>query len=629
MCGIAGVAALADTPVALEQLRRMCDTIVYRGPDDGGYLVDPNVAMGMRRLSIIDLSGGHQPIFNEDDTVAVVYNGEIYNYRELRTELEAKGHRFKTHSDTEVIVHLWEEVGDQFADRLNGMFAIALLDRRAQKLVLARDHVGIKPLYYARVPNGLVFGSEIKVLLASDWVPRRLNMDALGQYLAWEYVPGAATLLQGVHRLEPASLLELDLKTGQHAIRQFWSPLRKLNGNGSGRTQDAKAWESEVDSVIARSVRRQLVSDVPLGAFLSGGVDSSIVVAAMGEAQTYSIGFDDPTYNETEWSKRVAQHLHVNHTVEIIKPNVRELFERLMLHMDDPIGDVSIFPTYLVSKLAATQVKVALSGDGGDELFGGYDTFLAQQKAHTWDAIPGPIRRNALSPLAQALPPTSAKRGLINKVKRFVEGASLDPALGHTRWRVFLTEPGRARLFTEAAYRQLSTPIGAHIERLNAQAAHLDERDRALYVDFKSYLVDNCLTKVDRMSMACSLEARVPLLDKDVVELAFSMPSDLKYNSEKTKILLKQVAARHVPRECVYRQKEGFSIPIKNWLKTEFRELLEHYLGEKRISAGGIFNAAEVTRLKQEHLDNRANHSHVLWPLLVFEHWLDRWQVSV
>ena len=628
MCGIAGLAALAAEPVSLPQLQRMCDAMVYRGPDDAGYLVDPGVAIGMRRLSIIDLSSGHQPIFNEDDSVAVVFNGEIYNYRELRSRLEARGHHFKTSSDTEVIVHLWEEVGADFANELNGMFAIALLDRRARRLVLARDHVGIKPLYYARVANGLVFGSEIKVLLASGWVPRRLDMDALGQFLSWEYVPGAATLLRDVRRLEPASLLELDLQTGQQSIRRFWSPLRAVIGSAA-TARSPSDWEAEVDAAVAGSVRQQLVSDVPLGAFLSGGVDSSIVVAAMGEAQTFSIGFDDPTYNETQWSERVARHLGVHHRVEIIRPDVLGLFDRLMSHMDDPIADVSIFPTYLVSRLAAGHVKVVLSGDGGDELFGGYETYLAQEKTRLWDRVPGWIRRGMLTPLAAALPPTAAKKGIVNKVKRFVEGASLNPALGHARWRLFLSEQGRRRLFSAQAYAASPTPVGAHIEALFADCRELDARSQALYVDFRSYLVDNCLKKVDSMSMACSIEARVPLLDKNIVELAFRVPSDLKYTSTETKVLLKRVAARHVPRDCVYRPKQGFSIPIKNWLKQEFRGLLDNYLDPVRIASGGIFDATEVSRLKREHLENRANHSHILWSLLVFEQWRDRWQVSV
>jgi asparagine synthase (glutamine-hydrolysing) len=424
-------------------------------------------------------------------------------------------------------------------------------------------------------------------------------------------------------------LLEFDLATGAQSIRHFWSPLRAVR-EAPVPARTAEDWESEVDATIQQSVRGQLVSDVPLGAFLSGGVDSSIVVAAMGrDAQTFSIGFDDPSYNETQWSQRVAQHLGVRHHVEIIRPNVRELFDRLMYYMDDPIGDFSIFPTYLVSKLAAAEVKVVLSGDGGDEIFGGYETFLAQQKARYWDAVPAWLRRGVLAPLIDSLPPTEAKKGLINKAKRFVEGAELNPGLGHARWRLFLAEAARVRLFTHSAYQQISTPVEEHIERLQRESADLDVRSRALYVDFKSYLVDNCLVKVDRMSMACSIEARVPLLDKNVVEMAFRMPAELKYTSSQTKILLKRVAARHVPRDCVYRPKQGFSIPIKSWLKNEFRDLLDTYLSDERITAGGIFDATEIRRLKQEHLQNRANHSHVLWGLLVFQHWLDRWQVAV
>jgi len=305
------------------------------------------------------------------------------------------------------------------------------------------------------------------------------------------------------------------------------------------------------------------------------------------------------------------------------------LFDRLMQHMDDPIADVSIFPTYLVSRLAAAHVKVVLSGDGGDELFGGYETYLAQEKTRLWNLLPSWMRRGVLTPLAAALPPTAAKKGLINKVKRFVEGASLDPALGHARWRLFLSEQGRSRLFSAQAQRELSTPVGAHIEQLFSECLQLDARSRALYVDFRSYLVDNCLKKVDSMSMACSIEARVPLLDKNIAELAFRLPPELKFTGNDTKVLLKRIAADHVPRECVYRPKQGFSIPIKNWLKREFRGLLETYLAPSRIAAGGIFDTTEVARLQREHLDNRANHSHILWSLLVFEQWRDRWQVTV
>jgi asparagine synthase (glutamine-hydrolysing) len=314
--------------------------------------------------------------------------------------------------------------------------------------------------------------------------------------------------------------------------------------------------------------------------------------------------------------------------VEIIRPHALDLFEHLLQFLDDPIGDFSIFPTYLVSRLARQHVKVVLSGDGGDELFGGYETFLAEERYRSWRRLPGWLRRGVLEPAIDALPPTAAKKGLINKAKRFVEGARLDPALGHARWRIFCDEVLRTRLLSEDARRSVVTPVGAHILALQAEARDRDRADRASYVDFSSYLVDNCLTKVDRMSMACSLEARVPLLDREVVELAFRLPAELKYDGSRTKILLKRVAARHVPHGCVYRPKEGFSIPIKNWLKQELRDPMQRLLAPNRLRAAGLFDAATVGRLCQEHLENRANHSHLLWSLLVFESWRDRWGVA-
>jgi asparagine synthase (glutamine-hydrolysing) len=369
------------------------------------------------------------------------------------------------------------------------------------------------------------------------------------------------------------------------------------------------------------------VSDVPLGAFLSGGVDSSLVVAAMGKAQTFSIGFDDPTYNELSWAKRVADHLGVSHDFEVIQPTVVDLFDDLMNYMDDPIGDFSIFPTYLVSRHARRRVTVALSGDGGDELFAGYETYLAQEKARLWRRVPGFLRKGLAEPAIRTLRPTAKKKGLVNKAKRFVEGLEHPPALGHARWRLFVGEALRRSLFTPDAMSAMTAPAERHILDLRERASGRDELDQSLYIDLKSYLVDNCLVKVDRMSMACSLESRVPLLDKELVELAFRVPSKLKISDGETKDILKRVAVRHVPRDCVYRPKEGFSIPIKHWLRTEFRPLMEDMLSPSRISTEGVFDVGTVQRLKTEHLDGTANHSHVLWSMLVFQDWRDRWSV--
>ncbi len=507
MCGIAGVVPLREAePIDEDRLRAMCDTLQHRGPDDEGIDIHKGAALGMRRLSIIDVAGGQQPLCNEDRAIRAVYNGEIYNFRGLRDRLAAQGHRFASATDGEVIPHLWEEYGPEFPKHLNGMFAIALHDANQDRFVLVRDRVGIKPLFYALTSTHLVFGSEIKAILASGLIDRQLDMDGLGQFLAWEYVPAPGTLLQDVRKLEPGTLLDVNLKTGEIAQRDWWDfPHCSAPHPDTLSALSDDDWVETVDGKLRECVQRRLVSDVPLGAFLSGGVDSSLVVAGMGEARTFSIGFDDPTYNELDWSKRAAEHLGVHHRVEVIRPDVVELFEHLMQYMDDPIGDFSIFPTYLVSRLAREEVTVALSGDGGDELFGGYETYVAQDKARMWAKLPTVLRKGIAEPLIDRLKPSPAKKGLVNKAKRFVEGLQHDTALGHARWRLFAGEAIRRELFTPEALAQLRTPVEEHILRLAETVRDRDELHRALYVDFKSYLVDNCLVKVDRMSMACSL----------------------------------------------------------------------------------------------------------------------------
>ncbi len=621
MCGIAGIVAFADTPAPeLFQLQAMCNAMVHRGPDSEGTHIRNGVALGMRRLSIIDLAGGSQPIFNEDQTILCVFNGEIYNYRELRRELERCGHTFATNSDTEIIVHGYEEYGEDLPVRLNGMFAIALHDTKKRKLLLIRDHVGIKPLYYACDGRYLVFGSEVKVLLASGLVKKELNVDAVGQFLAWEYVPGPMTLLQAVHKLQPAHLLTIDLTSPALQPRPYWDiPMP------DGTVHSPAEWEERVDALLRTCVIRQLVSDVPLGAFLSGGVDSSLVVAAMGRARTFSIGFDDPSYNELHWARQVAAHLGVDHHDEVLKPDILELFHHLLHFMDDPIGDFSIFPTYLVSALARRHVTVSLSGDGGDELFGGYETYVANLRAGQYGKVPRILRKGVIEPLILAVKPQGAKKGLINKARRFVEGVNLPAHLAHCRWRIFTGEVRRAQLFTPDAARQLVTPTDDHITRLFAQAGNRDPLTRCLYVDVKSYLCDNILTKVDRMSMAVSLESRVPYLDPELVALAFAIPPELKVTGSTTKVLLKKVAARHIPAACVYRPKEGFSIPIKHWLTTSLRPLMEDLLAEKSIREQGLFNWQAIDTMKRDHLQGKENNSHQLWSLMMFQAWTRKW----
>lgn len=622
MCGIAGIAALGDAPKpSLDQLARMCHTIIHRGPDDEGIAIESGVGFGMRRLSIIDVRGGHQPIYNEDRTVSTVFNGEIYNFRELRRDLERAGHVFTTQCDTEVIVHAYEQHGLKFPRYLNGMFALALHDAVRRRLVLARDHLGIKPLYYALTPRYLVWGSEIKAILASGLVERELDVDALGEFLAWEYVPGEKTLFKAIRKLEPGHMLTIELGAPTARPDQYWD----IPAEDSTDMHKPLDWQDSIEAQLSASVQRQLVSDVPLGAFLSGGVDSSLVVAAMGPATTFSIGFDDPSYNELPYSTRVAKHLGVKHITEVINPEVAGLFEKLMYFMDDPIGDFSIFPTYLVSRLARKHVTVALSGDGGDELFGGYETYVADNRARYYDYLPALLRHGIIAPWINSLKPRASKKGLVNKLKRFIEGVQQPESLGHARWRIFAGDSLRSELFTEAAFRELSTPAGQHIEQLFRRAGDRAPLNRSLYVDVKSYLSDNCLLKVDRMSMAVSLEARVPLLDKDLVELAFRAPPNLKVAGGRTKVLLKRLAARRVPAECVYRPKEGFSIPIKQWLGTQFRPIMEDLLDKRKIEREDIFKSTAIEKLKHEHLAGVANHSHVLWSLIVFQAWRKCW----
>jgi asparagine synthase (glutamine-hydrolysing) len=622
MCGIVGIAAFnaASTPQA-DELTRMCDSILHRGPDDDGMEIRDGVALGMRRLAIIDIAGGAQPMENEDGTIRVVFNGEIYNYRELRRELIRCGHRFATNSDTETIVHAYEEYGDHFFERLNGMFAVALHDIRRRRLLIGRDHLGVKPLFYSHSDDGIVWGSEIKALLSTRRVRRDLDVNAMGEFFAWEYVPGSHTLFRDIRKLEPGHMLVIELDQPQVKPVSFWS----IPTDQEADAGDFDAWSDRIDEKLHQCVQRQLISDVPLGAFLSGGVDSSLIVAAMGDAKTYSIGFDDPSYNELAFSEEVARHLGVSHTTEVIRPDVAGLFDHLMHFMDDPIGDFSIFPTYLVSKLARQHVTVSLSGDGGDELFAGYETYRANDRARLYERIPDVLRKHLVEATLARISPRPEKKGLVNKAKRFVEGMREPGALGHARWRIFLGDAMRAAFFTPDVVRQMTRSSGEHIETLFAQAAGLSPLNQSLYVDTRSYLVDNCLVKTDRMSMAVSLESRVPFLDTELVQLAFQTPAEFKLRGGETKAILKNVAARHIPKHCVYRPKEGFSIPIKHWLGTQFRPVLDEATARSRIEGDGIFDYATIARLKKEHLAGTANHSHILWSLIVFDQWKTRW----
>jgi asparagine synthase (glutamine-hydrolysing) len=597
----------------------MTETLFHRGPDDEGYYQDTQAVLGMRRLSIIDLHTGQQPIANETGDVWVVYNGEIYNFRQLRTKLEQRGHKFKTQTDTEIIVHAYEEYGEKCVQHFNGMFALAVWDARKNRLFLARDRVGIKPLYYWVDGNRLVFGSELKALTIHPDVPRQVDLTALDLFLSLEYIPAPRTIYEGVHKLLPGHTLVFE--RGKLTISQYWDvPYNPISGSDD-------ACVEALTGLIQEAVRIRLVSDVPLGAFLSGGIDSSTVVAYMSQfssepVQTFSIGFEDDTYNELPYAQSVAERFETDHHYEVLNPDIAALAENLVRHQDEPFADTSIFPTYLVSKLARGSVKVVLSGDGGDELFAGYDTYLAEQLYRYYGWLPGMLRCRTLPALANLIPPQPAKKGLINKIKRMLEGGALDPSLQHTRWMIFMSHLEKSKLYHSDLHATLDEELTIELFAGHFNnGAHFDSLAQQQYVDIKTYLVDDILTKVDRMSMAVSLEARVPLLDHNIIEFAINLPPYMKLDGSRTKVILRRAVQQLVPDPVLSKPKQGFSIPMKHWLRSSLKPLMMDLLSQDSLHQFGYFNPQTVSTWIQEHLDGRVNHSHRLWALMVFELW--------
>jgi len=601
----------------------MCDVIYHRGPDEEGQFVNNNVGIGMRRLSIIDLSTGSQPIFNEDRSIAIVFNGEIYNHHDIRQELIAKGHQFKTKSDTETIIHGYEEWGTAIPEKLNGMFGFAIWDGRKNQLFIARDRVGIKPMYYYHDEHRLVFGSELKSILQIPDVPREVEPRALDMFLTVEYIPAPYSILKNIYKLKPGHWLLY--KDGQVTTREYWNVEYHRSEKSELQLQQ------ELRDLLQDAVKLRLMSDVPLGAFLSGGLDSSSVVAMMCRStservKTFSIGFDDTTYNELPYARAIAQHFNTEHYEEIIKPNATELTDFLLNILDEPFGDFSVFPTYLVSKMARKHVTVTLSGDGGDELLGGYDTYIAQGVAKRYARLPAFLRKGAIEPIINALPPTNKKKGFINKSKRFVEGARLPDHLQHTRWMIFLQQAEKELLYHPDFQRNLNGFSGYGFLEEQFLAAHSnDPLDQMEYVDIKTYMVDDILVKVDRMSMATSLEARVPMLDHRFVEFAATLPSEWRLKGKRTKYILKEAMKDILPMQIIERGKEGFSIPIKSWMKNELNPMMMDALSEQNVKSKGYFEPAYVKRLIDEHVKGRENHSHRLWALMMFHMWHDKY----
>ena len=595
----------------------------HRGPDEEGSITLPGVGLGMRRLAIVDLAAGQQPILNESGDIKIVANGEIYNFHELQQELERHGHTFRSrNSDIEVLVHAYEQWGEAFLNRLRGMFALAIWDGRTRTLIAARDRAGEKPLYWTQTARGLLLASEVKALLVRPDVSRELDPIALDQFLTYEYVLAPRTMLQGVHKLPPAHFLRY--QGGRVTVHRYWDvadvPLKEWQPDEAA---------AALRECLTRAVTRQLMADVPLGAFLSGGIDSSSIVALMSAASSqpvnsFSIGFADGTYNELPYAREVAALFKTDHRERQVSPDLGDMFERLVVHLDEPFADVSMFPTFSVSELAREHVKVVLSGDGGDELFGGYDAYQAQALAVKLGWM-GDALMPALAGVASALPPTEKKKGLVNKVKRFSAGAATAPAdLGHYRWMVYLSAKNKARLYRQG----LRDALGAHdvyapVREALGRFSQDDVLNRQLYADLSLYLADDILVKVDRMSMAPSLETRAPFLDGDLMELAFSMPGDLKVRNGERKWILKQAMQDVLPEPILNRRKEGFSIPMKNWLRRELQPLMRDLLSRDRLARRGLFDADVVDGLMHEHVAGKENHAHTLFPLMVFERWAD------
>ncbi|TDI21681.1 MAG: asparagine synthase (glutamine-hydrolyzing) [Acidobacteria bacterium] len=625
MCGIAGIVERdLARPVTRDDLGRMVETLRHRGPDDEGAVTLPGVGLGVRRLSIIDVEGGQQPFASEDGAIQLVANGEIYNHAELRKDLIARGHRFRSRSDVEVIVHGYEEFGVAVLDRLRGMFAFALWDGSTRRLFAARDRAGEKPLYYAQTPERLLFASEIKALLVRPDVSREVNLEALDQFLTYEYVLTPRTMFASVRTVPPAHYLLY--QHGAVKVERYWDVASVSVRDWT----DDEAAEALRES-LGRAVSGQMMSDVPLGAFLSGGIDSSAIVALMtdgsdgeaGTVNTFSMGFEAASYNELPYAREVATRFETHHREGMVNPDLSDLFERLVTHFDQPFADVSLFPTYLVSQIAREHVTVALSGDGGDELFGGYDTYEAEALARRVATVVPEAAMPLIAGLTALFPPSEKKKGLVNKLRRFTLGMATAPrSIAQYRWMTFLDVGAKKRWYTPALQTALvDSDVYAPIRR-HLRAAHTDDLlNRQLYTDLQVYLADDILVKVDRMSMATSLETRAPFLDVDVMELAFSMPGDLKIRQGERKYVLKRAMKDLLPESVLTRGKEGFSIPMKSWLRREWAPMMQDLLAPDRIGRRGWLEPAQVTRRVDEHLAGTQNHAHLLFSLMVLERW--------
>lgn len=645
MCGIAGACwTAASEPLSEVILKRMTDALVHRGPDDDGiYSSQGNVAasqigdtgkrggavLGFRRLSIIDLAGGHQPLSNEDRTVWIAFNGEVYNYRELKPELERLGHRFRTSSDTECIVHAYEQWGRDCVQHLRGMFAFAIWDDRHRVLFLARDRMGQKPLVYRRASGRLVFASELKALLQIPNAPREVEPQAVADYVALQYVPHPRSILKGYSKLPPGHWAEFNAVTGDFKVEQYWqAPYARpgITENPEEAISEGSAG-STLRERLTEAVRLRMRSDVPFGAFLSGGVDSTIVTGLMQQqsgqkVKTFSIGFSVKQFDERSYAREAATKLGTDHHEFVVDPSAVEMLPRLTWHYDEPFADSSAIPTMYLSQLTRQHVTVALTGDGGDELFAGYDRYRAVELARKIDRLPWLLRAALTSSIWQRLPAPVRQKSRLRQIKRFLAMLGQTPERRYANWVSIFDDTRRPSLFSDDFRASLKGYDGASfLLEAYRNCSEADFVQKTTCVDVETYLPCDILTKVDIASMAFSLEARSPFMDHHVVELAARIPMELKLQGGRGKRILIDTFRDLLPESIQNRPKMGFGVPLDHWFRNELREMLTDTLLDSQTLGRGYFNPTTVRKLVDEHTSSQWDHSARLWLLLVFELW--------
>ena len=624
MCGICGVLKKDNKPASEEIISKMCNVMIHRGPDDEGHYMSGSVGLGMRRLKIIDLETGNQPIHNEDKTIWVILNGEIYNYRDIRKMLEENGHIFYTKSDTEVIVHLYEDYGEKALDYLNGMYGIALWDVKKEKLLIARDRLGIKQLYYYEDGNIFVFGSEIKTVLAHQGISKDIDYKALSDFFSLKYIPAPHTIFSKIKKLHQASSLTIDLKTKKSEIKKYWS-LKYIKPYITGK----EAIDTTNDE-LKRAVEYQMISDVPLGAYLSGGIDSSLLVAIMSKltehpVETFSIIWDTgcQMFDEREYARFVAREYKTNHHEFLVKPDIEEVIQNIIGGFDEPFADDSAIPNYYIARETRKYVTVALSGLGGDEMCAGYERYLGVKLLRYYHALPELMRKSIISKLMQKIPDSKTGWPWIDRMKRFVKIADMPFSQTYFSISSKLDSSGKNLLFSEDVCRKIGINYSTahYFEDYTTECNSDNDLNRMLYIDMNSYMVDQLLVLSDRMSMAHSLELRVPYLDHLLVEHFARIDPSMKLHGIEKKYLLKKVAERYFPKKFIYRKKMGFSSPIVLWLRGDLKNFMLHILNRNSIIKTTILNPDTVERYTREHIEMKHNHELVLWPMIMFMLW--------